>query len=120
MRIECDAAGFEHNWLEVEDKWTRREIIALEGFSMSDNARFFDMLKRKVQACHIALEDGGAIEDPANLDYDSLLDADEIIWGWLGQALWIAIGRRRSLGNLSARLLSAQNGRPEVAEKATG
>jgi hypothetical protein len=116
MRIECDAEGFEHNWLDVADKWTRREIIALENFSIADNAEFFAMLKRKTKACHIVLDSGDVIDDPECLDYNSLLDADEIIWGWLGQSMWIAIGRRRTLGNLSARLLSAQNGRSAEIE----
>lgn len=116
MRVNCSAEGFDHNWIEVVDAWTRRELLALEGFGIEDGEEFFAMLRTKTEACYIELATGAAIESPDDLDYDQLLDADEAIWTWLGQALWIAVGMRRALGNASARPLFEQNGRMAATE----
>ena len=107
MRVECDQAGFEQNWLEIDEAWTRREVLAL---GEADEEELLAILRRKVTACNIERVGGEPVTDPAQLDEDTLLDADEVVWGWLARALYLVIGRRRSLGNLSARLLSAQNG----------
>ena len=118
MRVNCTAEGFEHNWVEVVDSWSRREIVELEGFRISDNEEFFAMLQRKSVACNIVLEDGTVIDDPQRLNYEELLDADEAIWAWLGQCMWIAIGMRRALGNASARLSSGLNGQMVARKQA--
>lgn len=107
MRIECKEAGFEHNWVEVSDRWTRRETASL--FSVAGE-EYFALLRSKITACHIAPEVGEPLTDPQQITPDNLMDCDEVVFGFLGGSLQIAIAERRSLGNFSARPSSSTNG----------
>lgn len=107
VRIECTADGFEDNWVELDmDRWTIRETIELDE---ADLEGMVDLLRRKVTACRIELNNGKILAKADDFDKDTLLDADELILGWLGGVFHRAIGRRRILGNLSARPLSNSN-----------
>lgn len=107
MRIECKEPGFEQNWVEVSDKWTRRETANLYSVSGEE---YFALLRAKVTACHIVPETGDPIIDPQMIAPDNLMDCDETVHGFLGGALQLAIAERRSIGNLSGRLSSTTNG----------
>lgn len=108
MRFECNAEGFEGNWIEVAERWTRREVEAV--ISTSVDADYIDMLRSKTTAVRVELATGEAIETPEALTYDALMDADELILGWLGYVLPTAIAQRRLLGNASLRLSSNSSG----------
>ena len=104
-RIECMAEGFESNWVELDmDKWTARDSKKLDA---ADLDGYVELLRRKVLACHIELETGTILTKPDDFDEDTILDADELLVGWLAGVFYSAIGRRRILGNLSARLSSS-------------
>lgn len=107
MRIECKEPGFEQNWVEVSERWTRREAASL--FAVSGE-EYFALLRDKLLACHIVPTVGEAITDPRQITPDNLLDCDEVILGFLGGALTLAVSERRSVGNLSVRLSSTTNG----------
>ena len=106
IRIECDLDGLTSNWCDVADGWTRREVQEL--VDVQDET-FYDLLRRKVTACHIELSNGVTITDPQHITDDALLDADIALLGWLGRTLPLAVARRRVLGNASARLSSPVN-----------
>jgi hypothetical protein len=107
-RYECSAEGFEANWVEVADRWTRREVETI--YATAVDQEYVALLQAKTTACHIVLSDGSVIDDVQTLTYDLLLDADEIVLGWLGGVLPAAIARRRILGNASVRLSSNSRG----------
>lgn len=107
MRIECKEAGFESNWVDVSDRWTRRETASLYTVSGED---YFALLRAKVTDCHIVPTVGEPITDPQDIAPDNLMDCDETVHGFLGGALQMAIAERRSIGNLSARPSSTTNG----------
>jgi len=108
MRFECSAEGFERNWIEVSERWTRREVEAV--VSTSVDADYIDILRQKTTAVHLELATGDVIETPEALTYEALMDADELLLGWLGYALPTAIAQRRLLGNASLRLSSNSSG----------
>lgn len=108
VRMDCTAPGFEGNWIEIADAWTRREVEGV--LSTSLDAEYVQMLQRKTVALRLELTTGGVIDDPAALTYDALLDADELLLGWLGYVLPTAIAQRRLLGNASLRLSSNSSG----------
>ncbi len=106
VRIECDVDGLTGNWIEISDRWTQREAVAMVEVVNDD---FYALLRAKTVAVHI---DAGeiTITSPDQLDADHLLDADVAVLGWLGSVLPIAVARRRTLGNASARLSFSANG----------
>ena len=108
VRMDCTATGFERNWIEIADAWTRREVESV--LSTSLDAEYVQMLQRKTLALHLELATGDVIDDPAALTYNALLDADELLLGWLGYVLPTAIAQRRLLGNASLRLSSNSSG----------
>ncbi len=101
VRIICDAPGLDGNWVDVADRWTQREIAEMN--TAVDEA-FFDVLRRKIVACHVVVSDALTITDPAQLTSETLLDADVMLMGWLGRVLPLAVAQLRYLGSRSARL----------------
>lgn len=99
-RVACHADGFERNWLEIDARWTRREIDALD---KATDETVFDILRPKVTACHVELADGACIDRPQDLTYAQMQDADILVFGWAAGAAYTVIGRRKFLGNLSGR-----------------
>lgn len=106
-RVECTLAGFERNWIDVSEQWTQRESV--EMLAAADES-FYALLRRKTVACHIELVTGAVVETPADLDANTMLDADVAVIGWLGAVMPIAVARRRTLGNAFARLSSNGKG----------
>lgn len=106
MRIECSAPGFEANWVDVADAWTRRDTTEMYA---AQGEAFYELLRRRLVACHIELTTGQAIDAPAGITTDAIQDADEALLGWLGVVLPIALAKRRALGEASARVSSSAN-----------
>jgi hypothetical protein len=106
-RIECDLDGLAANWVEIQDEgWSRRETMKL--LALPDDDALYTFLRDtgKLIACHLELTTGQAIDTPAGITEDAMLDADEALIAWLTRTGWVAIARRRALGNASARLSS--------------
>lgn len=111
VRIECDLDGLTANWVEIQDVgWSRRETVALASLPDDDALFKFLLEKGRLVACHLELTTGATIDEPAGLTEEAMLDADEALIAWLTRAGWLAIARRRALGNVSARLSSPANG----------
>ena len=106
MRIECTAPGLERNWVDVADLWTRRDTTEMYA---AQGEAFYELLRRRLVACHVELTTGQAIDTPAGITTDAIQDADEAVLGWLGVVLPIALAKRRALGEASARVSSAGN-----------
>jgi len=106
-RIDCDFPGLDGNWIEISDRWTQREAVAM---TEAADESFYALLRAKTVAVHIVAGDT-VIASPEQLDAEHLLDADVAVLGWLGSVLPIAVARRRTLGNASARLSFSANGR---------
>ncbi len=107
VHIECDIEGLTDNWIEISDRWTQRESVAMMEVA---NDAFYALLRAKTIAVNI--DAGGTlIATPDQLTGDNLLDADVALIGWLGMVLPLAVARRRTLGNASARLSLSANGR---------
>ena len=106
MRWNCTVDGLTDTWIEIDDRWTRRETEQLDA---TNDEAYFDLLRAKTLACHVQVSDG-AITDPAGLTLEGLLDADEAVIGFLGRVLVHTVAQRRFLGNASLRLSSTDKG----------
>lgn len=111
MRMQCRVEGLEHNYIDVSDVWTRRDLRRL---AEADGDEWVDIAREKLVTCHIDVVGGAAIEQPADLTIDALDSMDLRIVGWLGAALPYACSELRQLGFRSAVLSSGGNGTATV------
>lgn len=106
IRIECSAPGFEANWVEMPDVWTRRDTVEM---NTAQGEAFWVLLRRRCTGCHLVMTTGDVIDTPAGITVDAIQDADELLLAWLGNTMPIALARRRALGEASARVSSPVN-----------
>jgi len=112
IRIECSIEDFGDTWVEVSDKWTRREyrdMLDAEGDA------WLDLFHAKVEACHIQT-DGEPITDPQELTEDMLDDVDMRVLGFLGGLFIDAAQALRSLGFMSGHVSSNGTGKMPKTE----
>lgn len=100
-RYYCTIEGLEDNWVEVSERWTRREAVTYAETRTTEDE--FAWLRRKVVACHLAKE-GAVLTDPAALTPDWFDDADLRLWGFVCGVLGLTLRDLRTLGNMSGRL----------------
>ena len=103
VRIECSAPGFEQNWVEMPDVWTRRDTVEMQ---TAQGEAFWQLLRRRMVACHLVMATGDVLDKPEAVTTDAIQDADELLLAWLGNTMPIALARRRALGEASARVSS--------------
>jgi hypothetical protein len=107
IRVYCYDPDYRDTWFEFDGRWTlaeQRRMVAVEGDD------FWTFLRSKTVACHIQDADGTAITDPAQIGEEGLAGCDVLVVAWLDSALPLAIAKRRTLVNASARLSSPSNG----------
>lgn len=107
IRIYCDDPDHTETWIDITPRWTQGDIqkmLTVQG------DEFYAFLRSKTVACHIQMANGEAVTDPALISDEGLIDADVLLFGWLGAAMPQAIARRRALGNASARPSLPSNG----------
>jgi hypothetical protein len=114
MRITCGVAGYDDAWVELDPRFTRRDVTAILD---AEEDALLEQIRRRVTACHIPLNDGTAIESADDLTGARLEEADLVVIGWLGGLLPTVIGTRRNLGNASVRLSSGSSGNEIAATK---
>ena len=105
MRFDCKLTGFENNWIDVEERWTRKEIGLMA--NTNDPAVLVDWIQRKAKALYIETIDGDPITDPADLTLEVIDETVDVrLYDFLGTVLIQAVGELRTLGPLSGRLSS--------------
>jgi len=119
IRISCTIEGMEENWIEYDlTGWTLRDTTSLDVANGERIDDMFEMLRNRATGVHIE-SNAGDITEPDGLTYDAMLDVDELLIGWLTQSIYTAIGNRRVLGNVSARVSSTSNGTRATATTMT-
>lgn len=113
MRFHCTVPGLENNWVEVDERWTRKELGEMNDATTVEG--FVGWLAKKLTACHIETVYGDPITDPATLTPE-LIDerVDVRLYDFLGRVLVQAGAALRSIGPFSGRLSSAS---PEATAK---
>lgn len=115
MRVTCEADGFDA-WVDIAPRFTRRDV---ERFVEADEDTTIAMIRERLTACHIPLNDGTVITDADGFTGERLQEADILIVAWLGELLPRVIGHQRTLGKASSRLSSGNNGTATAATMTT-
>ena len=99
IRVTPDIADLAESYVDVSERWTRAEFTALLD---ADGENTMATLRRKLDGCHLQLDDGTFCDEPAQIT-DSLLDGMDLrLIGFLGAAPLKACAHLRSLGFRSA------------------
>jgi hypothetical protein len=106
MKWFCDIDGLTDNWVEVSERWTRRDSRRVRAWSFENDDEFWELFARKVEKLHLVNDIGAVVDDPANMDDDFLLDCDDRLAGFVGNILVQTVDRLAALGNVAARLSS--------------
>jgi hypothetical protein len=95
MRLTCTIPGFEHCFVELSDRWTRREVRA---FREADTAEGVAVLRRKITAIHLDCADGNHITAPDQMTDERLDEVDTQVYLWMPGALMIGLRELENLG----------------------
>lgn len=109
IRINCSAEGFDDNWVEYSASWTRGETRRLD--EAGDEETILAIIAAKIVRCHIVTADGGVLESSDDLTMGAVGEMDETLAAWLVRSLYEMVARKRVLGNVSASVSSATNGK---------
>lgn len=103
VRFAVTVPGLESDWVEVSEVWTRREVKAV---LEADEQALVGFLQTKLTGCHLTRPGADPLEEPGQIDADSLDELDLRLVDFLGTVLVQATAHLRSLGPLAGRLLS--------------
>lgn len=107
MRYQCDIPGFEDNFFDLSERWTRGEVKA---FFAETGEPYLALIRAKLTAIHLAAEPPtGAITTPEQLTSAATDDIDLAVWKWFSTAINRGVDDLYRLGEAHAsRWLSAQ------------
>lgn len=100
----CSNEGYEDNWIKVENKWTGKESSEVD--LATTWGSLIPVLHAKVAECNLIRDDGSVMTDIKELTDDNYTDFSPVLQGFIGGILQQATNRLKSLGNVSARVLS--------------
>lgn len=100
VKIVSTLPEFEGCFVDVEDIWTRPERAE---YLAANDAQTFDIIRRRVTACHLLLVDGTFCDDPKALTEATIDHMDVRLVAFLSGALNAAYSHVSSLGFRSAR-----------------
>lgn len=104
MRLQCPIEGFEQCYVEISDRWTRREIREFRTARTEDAV---GILTAKIIAVYLECADGNHITEPAQMTEERLDEVDARVYLWLPGALLGGLRELESLGFLAGLQRSA-------------
>lgn len=102
LKFHPEIEGLTHCWVEIEERWTRREVREL--MERDDEATMVKFLRAKVTGCHLERGDGQPPVTTTDELIANLDDLDLRLIDFIGTVLIQAAAILRTLGNLSGRL----------------
>ena len=100
MRYDCTIPGFEGNFVELSDNWTRgdvRQYFALKGDD------YLNFIRSKIVTVHLQMADG-AIDCAEKFTNENIDNVHLHVWRWVGLAIQKGVDDLYALGEASARL----------------
>jgi hypothetical protein len=104
MRYSCDIEGLEHNYIELSDVWSKKQI---EAFLDADIEANLVLLRPKIVSLSLARVDGEPITSADQVTNDSLEEIDFRVFHWFKVALVVHVTSMKKLGEASGWRLIA-------------
>jgi hypothetical protein len=110
MRYQCDILGFEDNFIELSERWTRQEVFT---FDKLEGDAYFAMLQRKLTGICLSRLDGETgnpidpIDTPKNFTREASWLVDFAAWRWFIHAIRLGFNEMVRLGEASAQSWSS-------------
>ncbi len=101
IRICSEAAGLEECFVEVDERWSIRELNRI----YDSRDAWLELFGRKVSAVHLLTAEGEAIDDPAQV-LERFEDLDIRLARLVNNSLANAVDYLATLGEASKRVLS--------------
>lgn len=95
MRLQCTIEGFEHCFVELSDRWTRKEMRA---FRSAGTEEAMALLKRKITGVYLECADGQHITAPDQMTDERLDEVDSQVYLWIPGALMVGLRELENLG----------------------
>lgn len=118
MRIDCDVPGYEHCYIEMSERWTRREM---RDFWQLQGEEYLALIARKTVSLRLQVSDlgGDLLTDPADLTEAALDRLDYLLFSWFNTVPIIAVQELQRLGEATRRRLYVRAGDSAALETAT-
>ena len=116
MRIDCDVPGFEHCFIEMSERWTRREM---RDFWTIQGEEYLALIARKTVSLHLETDDGDSLTSPADLTEVALDQLDYLLFSWFNTVPIITVQELQRLGEATRRRLYVKAGDSAALETAT-
>lgn len=95
MRLQCNIEGFEHCFVELSDRWTRKELRDFYTTRVEDAA---GLIQKKIVAIRIDCADGEHITSAEQLTEARLEQVDVQVYNWLPGAIMMGLRELENLG----------------------
>ena len=95
MRLQCNIEGFEQCYIELSDRWTRRELRDFFTTRVDDAA---GLIQKKITAIYIECADGQPITTADQLTEERLEQVDVQVYNWLPGAIMTGLRELENLG----------------------
>lgn len=95
MRLTCTIPGFEQCFVEISDRWTRREM---REFRSAGTEESIAILKRKITGVYLECADGFHITTPEEMTDERLDEVDSQVYLWIPGALMRGLAELENLG----------------------
>jgi len=106
LEFFCSNEGYEHNTISIAKRWTGADSKKVDASMYWDD--LLPILHEKVTACNLVRDDGSVMTDIKELASKEDVECfDPVLQGFIGGILQQAVARLKSLGNVSARVLSS-------------
>lgn len=122
MRVECTEPGFEGNFIELSDVWTRGEMRRFWRKETNDEDRreWLSLLQGKITAIHLEAVNGDPITRADQYTDEELERIDNRLWLWVQSALLKAVMDVNDLGNaLRRRLWDTSGEKTDTTDRQT-
>lgn len=116
MQFICGLAGFEENWVEMSEEWSRGDYLEFQ--KDQDETAWLGRLHAKMVACHLATLSGEPVTEPKGLTSEALDRMHASLFGFVCGIPHAVFSRLQALGNVSARTPSGAAATPRKGKAA--
>lgn len=99
MKYQCDIPGFEDCFVEISERWTRKELRL---YFSAKGDEYVTFMQTKISSIYLETT-GEPIDEPGKLTLEASEDVDIALWKWLSTALTRGVDDMLSLGEAHAR-----------------